>query len=389
MEEKMKYRKLGKTGIDVSLLGFGCMRFPTIDSGNEHMPVFQRPVKEKETIEMIQYGFEKGINYFDTAYFYHGGKSETILGEAVKPFRDKILIATKLPAMNVSDPSDIPRFIDEQLKRLNTDYVDFYLLHGLNERFWSLLMEYKVLDFLDKILADGRARYVGFSFHDDLKTFKKIVDGYDWSMCQIQYNIFDENRQAGREGLEYAAFKDMGVVIMEPLRGGTLTANIPAAVQKIWDSAKTKRTPAEWGLRWVFNQPEVSLALSGMSAMSQVVENIATAEDAGAHSLSAEELDLIDRVKTTYEEMLKVGCTGCGYCMPCPNGVDIPTNFTYYNDYYLFGNQERSRRFYNNFTPPENRASHCSECGECEEKCPQQISIMDELKNVHAVLGQN
>jgi len=385
----MKYRKLGNTDINVSILGFGCMRFPTFDDGNEHIPVHQRPVKEKETLEMIQYAFDKGINYFDTAYFYHGGKSETILGRAIKPFRDKVMIATKLPTMMVHNPSDIPRFIDEQLKRLDTDYVDFYLLHGLNGRLWSRMKEYKALEFLDSVLVDGRARHVGFSFHHHINVFKEIVDSFDWTLCQIQYNYFDANRQAGREGLEYAANKGIGVVIMEPLRGGSLATNIPKPIQVVWDSAPQKRSPAEWGLRWVWNQPEVSLALSGMSAMPQLVENVHTAENVVAHSLTSDELALINRVKDKYEEMLKVDCTGCAYCIPCPNRVDIPSNFTLYNDYFMFDNKDRSRRFYNddNFFPLEIRASNCEECGECEEKCPQGIAIMDELKNVHAVLG--
>ena len=382
----MQYRKLGKSNIDVSALGFGCMRFPTPEGKYEHLPMPQRPVEEKETEKMLRYAVENGINYFDTAYMYHGGKSEVILGRVLKPYRDKVMIATKLPTMMVRERSDIERFIDEQLKRLQTDYVDFYLLHGLNGHEWSIMKEYGALDFLERLKSEGRIRYAGFSFHDEVKVFKELVDSYDWTLCQIQYNYFDENRQAGKEGLQYAASKGIGVVIMEPLRGGCLTNKIPPAVRELWDSAEIKRTPAEWGLRWVFNHPEVSLVLSGMSAMPQLVENINTAEDAKAGSLNEEELALISKVQTKFEEILKVNCTGCAYCVPCPNNVDIPMNFSAYNDYYLFDDHQRPVMTYNRMIPENQRAFNCQECGECEEKCPQGIEIMNELKNVHSLL---
>ncbi|MFC1863347.1 aldo/keto reductase [Thermodesulfobacteriota bacterium] len=382
----MQYRKLGKSGLDVSVLGFGCMRFPVIEEGNEHLSIFEKPVKVEEAEKMLLHAVDNGINYFDTAYPYHGGKSEEILGKTIKPFRDKVLIATKLPMMMVQSASDIERFIDEQLKRLETDYVDFYLLHGLNGQSWSLAKKYNALDFLERLLSDGRIRYAGFSFHDEVKMFKEIVDGFDWTLCQIQYNYFDENRQAGKEGLQYAAKKGMGIVIMEPLRGGKLAENMPPVVQEIWDSTKIKRTPAEWALRWVFNHPEVSVVLSGMSAMPQLVENLKIAKDARADSLTANELVLISKVREKFEEMLKVKCTGCGYCMPCPNGINIPMNFNSYNNSFLFDDQQRSKMAYNMFMPEEQRAGSCEECGECEEKCPQNIEIMDELKNVHELL---
>lgn len=382
----MQYRKLGNSGIDVSVLGFGCMRFPVIEEGNEHLSIFEKPVKIKETEEMLLHAVDNGINYYDTAYAYHGGKSEEILGKTIKPFRDKVMIATKLPMMMVQKASDIERFIDEQLKRLDSDYVDFYLLHGLNNRSWSLAKKYNALDFLERLLSDGRIRYAGFSFHDEVKVFKEIVDGFDWTLCQIQYNYFDENRQAGKEGLLYAAKKGMGIVIMEPLRGGKLADHIPLAIQEIWNSAETKRTPTEWALRWVLNHPEVSVVLSGMSAMPQLVENLKIADDAKINSLTATELVLISKVREKLEEMLKVKCTGCGYCMPCPNGIDIPMNFNAYNNAFLFDDQERSKIMYNTFMPEEQRAGSCEECGECEEKCPQDIAIMDELKNVHKLL---
>jgi len=368
----MQYRKLGKSGIEVSVLGFGCMRLPVIEKGYEHLSEMERPVNVDEAEKMLVYAAENGINYFDSAYVYHGGKSEVILGSAIRPYRNKVYIATKLPVMIVKKRSDVERFIDEQLKRLDTDYIDFYLLHGLNRHGWSLMKEYDALAFLDRLKSDGRIRHAGFSFHDDVKIFKEIVDSYDWTMCQIQYNYYDENRQAGKEGLQYAAGKGIGMVIMEPLRGGRLTDNIPSSIQSVWDSAGKKRSPAEWALRWVYNHPEVSLALSGMSSMAQLRENIKTAEDALPGSMGIDEIELVIKVKKRYQEMLQVNCTGCGYCMPCPNGINIPTNFDAFNNYHLFADK---------MFP-----SACVQCGECEEKCPQQIAIMDELKRVHDTL---
>jgi len=264
--------------------------------------------------------------------------------------------------------------------------LDVYLLHGLDRQIWVKMKELGVLKFLDQVRADGRARYVGFSFHDDVKIFKEIVDSYDWAICQIQYNYFDEHYQAGKEGLTYAASKGLGVVVMEPLRGGKLTDRIPGEVQAIWDSAEQKRTPAEWALRWVWNHPEVSMALGGMSEMSQVRENIKLANDGKPNSLSRRELSLIGQVKETYKRMLKIDCTGCAYCMPCKTGVNIPLNFSLYNDTFMFKDPEINVLLYNRLLSPEQRALSCTECGECEEHCPQHIRIMDELKTVHQAL---
>lgn len=384
----MQYRKLGNTDIDVSVLGFGCMRFPVPEGDYGDVPPPERPVNEPEAVEMLEYAIDKGVNYFDTAYVYHGGRSEEILGRVAKPHRDKLMIATKLPTFILEGPDDFERIFTEQLKRLDTDYIDFYLLHNLNQRIWPVMKEWGALEFMDRLLSEGRARHIGFSFHDDTKTFKEIIDSHDWTMAQIQYNYFDENRQAGRAGLEYAANKGMGIVIMEPLRGGSLTNKVPYDIQAIWDSSEIKRTPAEWGLRWVWNHPEVSLLLSGMSTMDQVVENIEIAETIGAGALSDAELELIGKVKSEYEDKLKIKCTGCAYCMPCPNGVDIPMNFNIYNDYYLFNDTEHPVGLYNHMMPEGQRASSCIECGECLEKCPQEIDIIEELKSVHSLLGR-
>jgi predicted aldo/keto reductase-like oxidoreductase len=385
----MLYRKLGKTNCEVSVLGFGCMRLPMVNS-NSAVDLFDpnKPIDEEEAGKMISYAIEQGINYFDTAYPYHGGQSETFLGKELKAIRDKVMIATKLPTWMIQDKDEFDTILNEQLQKLKTDYIDFYLVHGLNRSSWYRMKEMGVLSFLDKIIADGRTRYVGFSFHDDEKIFKEIVDSYDWSLCQIQYNYFDENYQAGREGLEYAAAKELGVVVMEPLRGGKLTDKIPREVEEIWDKAETKRTPVEWALRWVWNHAEVATALSGMSEMDQLVENIRIAEDARSDSMHERELALIQEVTGQYRQMLKVDCTACAYCMPCPNSVDIPINFSFYNDTFMFKDADLNVMLYNHFLAPEQRASNCAECGECEEHCPQQINIIDELKNVDQRLSQ-
>jgi predicted aldo/keto reductase-like oxidoreductase len=386
----MQYRKLGRSNRQVSILGFGCMRLPILEGAETTMNFLERQkaIDEEKAIEMIDYAVEQGINYFDSAYPYHGGKSEVVLGKAMENRREKVVLTTKSPPRMIETRDDFDRIIDEQLERLGTDYLDFYLLHGLARRSWYRTKELGALDFLDKIQKDGRAKYVGFSFHDDVRIFKEIIDAYDWTICQIQYNFFDENYQAGKEGLRYAFSKGIGVVIMEPLRGGRLTDKIPKEVQRIWDLAKQQRTPAEWGLRWVWNHPEVSLVLSGMSTMAQLKENIHVAEKAAPLSMSPEEIETIHKVADAYRRLLKVDCTGCAYCMPCPNSVNIPIIFSLYNDYYMFQNLERCRMMYNVLMAPEQKASNCEECGECEEKCPQEIKIIETLKEVHNLLYQ-
>ena len=386
----MLYNKLGQSDRTVSNLGLGCMRLPLLPGAESKPNFFERlaAIDEEKALEMIDYAIQHGINYFDTAYPYHGGKSETILGKAVENLRKEVVITTKSPIRNINTSDDFDRIFDEQLNRLSTEYLDFYLLHGLGRESWTKAKELGALTFLDRIQKDGRAKFVGFSFHDDIRIFKEIIDAYDWTICQIQYNYFDENYQAGKEGLQYATSKGIGVVIMEPLRGGRLTDKIPEEVQKIWDSMKKGWSPAEWGLRWVWNHPEVSLVLSGMSTMEQLEENIRIAEDARPNSLSEEEIETIRKVADTYRRLLKVACTACAYCVPCPSEVDIPTNFMLYNDLCMFEDPDLPQAFYN-MIPPEHRASNCQECGECEEKCPQHIEIIETLKEVHDHLGMN
>jgi predicted aldo/keto reductase-like oxidoreductase len=383
----MLYRTLGKTGLSVSVLGFGAMRLPAKEEGAQGGFDPAKPVDEKKSIDMMEYAIAHGVNYFDSAYMYHNGKSEEILGRGVKNHRDKVFIATKLPVVLARAPEDFDKFINEQLVRLATDRLDIYLLHGLDRGSWPRVRDMGILSFLDRIRADGRARYVGFSFHDDVRIFKEIVDSYDWSLCQIQYNYLDEHYQAGTEGLAYAASKGLGVVVMEPVRGGRLAEPVPDNVKAIWNEARIKRSPAEWALRWVWNHSGVSTVLSGMSTMEQVVENVRTADEGKENSLSGEDLRLIDGVARAYREMFKVDCTGCAYCVPCKEGVAVPMIFSAYNDLFISKrNAEGATMFYNMFMSPERRASACIECGECEEKCPQHILIRDELKAAHEAL---
>jgi len=387
LEISMLYRKIGRTGIEVSILGFGCMRLP-MSGSTDPMDIMnpESVIDEPEAQKLVDRAFELGINYFDTAYGYHNGMSEPFVGKALKEVRDEVYIATKLPVWLIEKPDDCERIFNEQLKRLQTDYIDFYLMHGLNARNWKKIDDMAIMSFIDDIISDGKVKFAGFSFHDNVKVFKDIVDGYKWSFCQIQYNYYDENYQAGREGLKYAAGKGLGVIVMEPLRGGKLTNNIPPEIRSIFDSAELNRSPAWWALRWVWNHPEVSTALSGMNTMDQLIENVRIANTGEMNSLTGAELEVIGRVKDGFEELLKVNCTACAYCMPCPNGVDIPANLSIYNDIFLFGDDRLSKMRYNHFMAPEVRAENCVECGDCEEVCPQQIPISKELKKVHEKL---
>jgi predicted aldo/keto reductase-like oxidoreductase len=380
----MKYRKFGKLDWEVSVLGFGAMRLPSVD--NDPMNV-----NEPESIRMIRYVIDHGVNYVDTAYTYHRGRGEPIVGQALKNgYREKVRLATKLPSRQVQSSKDYDRYLNEQLEHLQTDKIDFYLLHGLNKDSWPKLRDLGILPWAEGAMVDGRIGYLGFSFHDDFKVFKEIVDAYDnWTLCQIQYNYMDADHQAGTRGLNYAADKGLAVVVMEPLRGGRLTKKTPAQVAKLWASASQKRTPAEWGLLWVWNHPEVSIALSGMSSMEQVVENITIAERSGAGILKADDLALIDSVREAYGKLSPIHCTNCRYCMPCPNGVEIPLIFGLYNDAVIYNDDKISRFHYSGAIrlKEEQRADHCKECGECLEACPQKVPIPKWLKKAHELLG--
>ncbi len=385
----MQYRTFGRLDWRPSALGFGAMRLPTIGGDPAR-------IDEAEAARMLRYAIDRGVNYVDTAYSYHSGTGEAFVGRALRDgYREKVRLATKLPSWLVQTADDFDRFLDEQLERLQTDVIDFYLLHTLDRERWRALRNLGVLGWAERAMADGRFRYLGFSFHDAYDAFQEIVGAYDgWTFCQIQYNYMDIDHQAGTRGLRYAAERGLAVVVMEPLRGGMLAQNIPPAVQAVWDSAEGSgfqtrpyRTPADWALQWLWNQPEVSLVLSGMSTMQQVEENLASAERSGVGTLTAEELALITRVREKYLELCPIPCTDCRYCQPCPNGVAISRIFAIYNDAIMYNATDRARMSYHQFLREEERADCCLQCGECEAACPQGIKIMEWLKQVDAYLA--
>jgi len=382
----MRYRKFGRIGWEVSALGFGCMRFPTLDGER-----VSKKIDEKESTRMIRHAIDNGVNYLDTAYGYHGGRSEVLLSKVLRDgYRDKVRVATKSPIWLIEKGTDFDIYLDKQLRRMRTDHVDFYLFHGLNRKSWTnTVLKRGLIRRAEKALREGKIGHIGFSFHDDFKAFKEIVDGYDgWSFCQIQYNYMDTENQAGTKGLKYAASRGLGVIVMEPLLGGRLS-NPPPDVKRAIREFDKKQSPSDIALQWIWDQPEVSLVLSGMSTMRQVRGNLRSANASGVGSLDRATRDLVSRIKKKYKEMSPIPCTKCGYCMPCPNGVDIPRNFEEYNDGYIHGDVKGARAMYQEYMSKKVRANACVQCGECEEKCPQKIKISQMMPKVHEVLGEN
>lgn len=374
----MQYRKFGKLDWKVSALGFGTMRLPCV--GND-----QNNIDEKEAIKMIRYAIDNGLNYVDTAYSYHGGNSEIIIGKALRDgYRDRTRLATKLPVWLINSKLDMDDKLNEQLKKLGTDYIDFYLFHSMDKQSWDKLLNYDPIDWAEKKIKEGKIRYIGFSFHDEFPVFKEMIDYYNgWTFCQIQYNYLDENFQAGTHGLKYAAEKGIAVVIMEPLRGGRL-ARLPVQVEEILKEIDIERSDVEWGLQWVWNHPEVSVVLSGMSTFEQVEQDIEYASRSGINYLSHEELEAIAKAIKKYREITPIACTSCFYCLPCPNEVYIPENFTIYNEGILFGDFDSAKLKYADL---KGKADECIECEACEPKCPQKLPIIELLKKVKAELG--
>jgi len=379
------YREFGNLGFKISTFGIGCMRLPLLlqpDGSTD-----PSKIDEDEAIKMIRYGIDNGVNYIDTAYGYHGGNSEIVTGKALKDgYREKVKLATKLPVWLANSYEDFGKLLDEQLAKLQVDYIDFYLLHALNKNSWEKVKDMGVLEFLDKAVEAGKIKHPGFSFHDELPVFKSIIDSYDWKMCQIQLNFLDENYQAGVEGLRYAGSKNIPVVIMEPLRGGRLARNIPEDILKVWNSYHIKRSPVEWAFRWLYNFPEVTVILSGVSTMEQLKENIEIFKNAAPNSMTEEELELVAQVKAIYESRTKVDCTACNYCMPCPSGVDIPRIFSLYNTASMFNEYAEQSKHYERLIEENKDASNCVECSQCEGACPQNIAIIDMLKEAHEAL---
>lgn len=374
----MQYRK-DKYGNDISVLGYGCMRF-TASGGKIDLPK-----AEKE----IMAAYNAGVNYFDTAYIYRG--SESALGQILEKngIRDKVKIATKLPHYMMRSPGDMEKYFREELKRLRTDHVDYYLMHMLTDtKTWDRLKSMGILDWIAEKKASGAIGQIGFSYHGNSDMFCRLIDAYDWDFCQIQYNYLDEHTQAGRTGLKYAASKGIPVMIMEPLRGGKLINGLPKEAKSLLASADPGRTPAWWGFNWLWDQPEVTCVLSGMNSLEMVEENVKSARESRPGILTESDRELLSKAVAAINASTKVGCTGCRYCMPCPHGVDIPGTFAAYNRIYTDGKLAAMKEYFmmtsirNSYTGPDN----CIECGKCELHCPQGIEIRKELKNAKKAL---
>ena len=380
----MQYRNFGKLDFKVSALGFGCMRLPVSD-GDRLSP----NIIEDEAIGMIRRAIDGGVNYVDTAYPYHSGQSEVLLGKALlNGYRDKVKLATKLPVWMVESSADFDRLLGEQLQKLQTDHIDFYLLHSLNKSRWhDVVLKHNLLGKAAQALADGRIRHLGFSMHDDYACFEEIVNGSNlWDFCQIQYNYMDIENQAGTRGLKLAASKGLAVVVMEPLLGGRLV-DPPKEICETMAALPTRRSPVEWALQWLWDQPEVSVVLSGMSTMEQVEDNLRFAAVSRIGAFGPAEHKLIANVRQQYQARTVVPCTRCGYCMPCPNGVNIPGNFDFFNYAHLFDDVPGGKFKYSVFLSEDQRSGSCIECHECEEKCPQKIPISEWMPKVTALLA--
>ena len=374
----MKYR-LDKYGNKLSVLAYGCMRF-TQKNGK---------VDLEKTEKEIMTAYNAGVNYYDTAYIYPG--SEAALGEILKRnnIRENVNIATKLPQYMIKKEDDAEKYFKEELSRLQTTYIDYYLMHMLTDvKTWERLKSLGIIKWIEAKKQSGEIKQVGFSYHGNSDMFCELVDAYDWDFCMIQYNYLDENSQAGRKGLKYASSKGLPVMIMEPLRGGRLANNLPDKAIKLFENYEIKRTPAEWAFRWLWNQAEVTSVLSGMNSVEMVEENVKNASSVEAGEFTEKEENLLKDVVSAINEKMKVGCTGCGYCMPCPKKVDIPGTFSAYNKYYTDGMFTGLREYFmcTTLRKDSTSASNCVDCGKCESHCPQGIEIRKELKKARKKL---
>lgn len=374
----MNYRK-DRCGNPLSILGYGCMRFPTR----------MGKIDMQETEKQILAAVKAGVNYFDTAYIYPG--SEAALGEILEKnnLRHQVNIATKLPHYLLRNAEGLEKLFQEELKRLRTDHIDYYLMHMLTDPdTWERLKGFGIQEWIAEKKASGAIRQVGFSYHGNADCFCRLLDVYDWDFCMIQYNYMDEHSQAGKKGLQYAHQKGLPVMIMEPLRGGRLVNHLPEEAKKIFANHAVRHTPAQWAFRWLWNQEEVTCVLSGMNSMEMIADNVKTASDAAAGELTDDDLAMLSHVKDAINKKMKVGCTGCGYCMPCPKGVDIPGAFSAYNRRYGEGwfSGIKDHVMCTALRKNPASASNCIGCGKCEKHCPQQIEIRKELKNVQKAL---
>lgn len=375
----MHYRTFKKIDEKTSLLGLGCMRLPVDENDN---------VKEDEAISMIRSAIDSGINYVDTAFTYHGGKSEKILGKALKDgYREKILLADKMPIWIAKDEESMKSIFYKQLERLCTDSIDMYLVHNITKSIWKRAQKLNLMPFLEEMKAEGKIKHIGFSFHDSYEFFEEVVNAYDWEFCQIQLNYMDKDHQAGLKGLKYAAEKGLGVIVMEPLKGGRITDAIPPTVQQIWDSAETKRPPVQWAFKWLASMPEVTVMLSGMSSKEQLEENIKIFSSDDILTITDEETALIDKVSDEYNRLIKYSCTGCNYCMPCPQKLEIPRILRYFNDWNVYEQNPSLKMEYTTWLAPGRHASDCIGCKACEEKCPQSLPIARAMKETSEAFG--
>jgi predicted aldo/keto reductase-like oxidoreductase len=380
----MRYRPYGKMGYEVSALGVGCMRLPRIIDGRNRTSV----VDKEKAFEMIRYAVDQGVTYFDTAYGYHHQMSEAILGEALEgPRRQKVKIATKQPFGVMTTQDAVRRNLENSLKKLRTDYIDLYLIHNIQRQSWDAIRERKIIEEYEKFRAEGLIRGIGFSYHGQFPGFQEVLSAYPWDMCQVMQNLIDVDKEVTAQAIRAAGEKGCALVIMEPLRGGGL-ATPPPAVRAIYDEYPVKRAPVEWAFRHVLDYPQVSTILSGVTTMEQLKEDIEifSRPDAGADCLSPKERDILGRVKGAYESLASIRCTACEYCLPCPQGVNIPEVFNKYNEGVMFGNFTQPKRSYYFMVNGNQDASHCVACGACEKKCPQHLGIIENLKTAHEAL---
>ncbi|MBQ4091623.1 MAG: aldo/keto reductase [Clostridia bacterium] len=377
----MQYREFGKLGIKVSAFGVGCMRFPTIEVNGE------RVVDLENAKNIIRRAIEAGVNYVDTAYNYSQRTNEIVVGEALKEgYRDRVYLATKLPSFLCEKTEDFQRFFDEQCGKLSTDHIDFYLVHSLNRASWDKVKALGVREFLDRLKAEGKIRYAAFSFHDDYDAFEYIIRDYDWDMCQIQYNYMDTVGNApGERGLRLAESLGIPVVIMEGLLGGKL-ASVPDDVQAVFDSYGEQRSPAEWAFRWLCNDPAICTVLSGVTTPEMTDDNIRIFSNACVGCMTDKEQQIIKEAREVYSKRIKVNCTNCRYCLPCPVGVEIPRVFAAWNNAYKYDTTSDVEWTYGRLLADNKSAAACVGCGKCESICPQHIKIRDMLKEAHADL---
>lgn len=374
----MEKRTISGLPEKVTLLGFGCMRFPTLHNGE---------IDFDETKKMVDFAIAKGVNYIDTAYPYHDGKSELVVKEILKGHdRSKLFLADKLPLWDCEDNKDIDRIFHEQLEKCGVEYFDFYLIHAVNKTRLQQVIDLDVIKQLEQYKSQGKIRKIGFSFHDDLETFKKCVDLYDWDFVQIQLNYMDTEHQQGIEGYDILTKKGIPIIVMEPVKGGSL-AKFNPVVEDLLLSYSPTASIASWAFRWVGSLPNVKVILSGMSTMEQVIDNVDTFS--GFKELTTEEQNLIKDVKIKLLDLSKVDCTSCNYCMPCPHGVDIPGNFRIFNHHSMFNNDKHTKWAYGSLEKNSKSGDFCIECGECLPKCPQQIEIPTDLARMQVYLKEN